>query len=144
LRTHQQSPIEESIFQQTPDMFPEDTMSPSGAAGSPTPEEVVQAQVDAYNAHDLEALAATYHPDAQIHDLALGQTLTGPAELRTVWQERFTSHPAHQAEIVQRLVVGDFVVDQEHIVQLADGSIMDTLVLYRVSGGQIVECWMGY
>jgi hypothetical protein len=119
-------------------------MSLSGAPGSSTPEEVVQAQVEAYNAHDLEALAATYHPDAQVHDLALGQTLTGLAELGPVWQERFTTHQGHQAEIVQRLVVGDFVVDQEHIVQLADGSTMEALVLYRVSGGQIVECWMGY
>jgi hypothetical protein len=119
-------------------------MSPSRAAGSPMPEEVVQAQVEAYNAHDLEALAATYHPDAQIHDLALGQTLTGPAALRAVWQERFTTHPAHQAEILQRLVVGDFVVDLEHIVGLADGSTVDALVLYQVSGGQILACWIGY
>jgi hypothetical protein len=105
---------------------------------------VVQAQVDAYNAHDLEALAATYHSEALVHDLALGQTLTGPAGLRPVWHERFTTHPAHQAEIVHRLVVGDFVVDQEHIVGLADGSTLDALVLYRVRDGQIVECWMGY
>jgi hypothetical protein len=106
--------------------------------------EVVQAQVDAYNAHDIEALAATYHPDAQVHDLTLGQTLTGPVGLRPVWQERFTTHPAHQAEIVQRLVVGDFVVDQEHVTELADGSTLDALVLYRVRDGQIVECWMAY
>jgi hypothetical protein len=119
-------------------------MLPAGASGSPTPDEVVQAQVDAYNAHDLEALAATYHPDAQVHDRALGQTLTGPAGLRPVWQERFTTHPAHQVEILHRLVVGDFVVDQEHITGLADGSTLDALVMYRVRDGQIVECWNGY
>jgi putative hydrolase of HD superfamily len=119
-------------------------MSPSGAANSATPTEVVQAQVDAYNAHDLEALAATYHSDAPVHDLALGQTLTGPAEVRPVWQDRFTTHPAHQAEIVHRLVASDFVVDQEHITGLADNATLDALVLYRVRDGQIVECWMAY
>jgi putative hydrolase of HD superfamily len=114
------------------------------AIGSATPYEVVQAQVDAYNAHDLEALAAIYHPDAPVHDLALSQTLTAPAQLRPVWHERYTTHPAHQAEIVHRLVVGDFVVDQDHIVGLADGSTLDALVLYRVGDGQIAECWMAY
>src|SRR5262249_17712488 len=110
-------------------------MSPSGGAGSATPDQVVQAQVDAYNANHLEALAATYHPNALIHDLALGQVLTGPGGLCPVWQERFTTHPGHQVEIVHRLVVGDFVVDQEHIVGLADGSTLDALVLYRVRDG---------
>jgi hypothetical protein len=123
-------------------------MSPSGVAGSASLTEVVQAKVDPYNAPDLEALAVTYSPDAPVHDLALDQTLTGPAELRPVWQERFTTHPAHHAETVHRLIVGvfvgDFVVDQEHIMGLADGSTLDVLVLYRVRDGKIAECWMGY
>jgi hypothetical protein len=113
-------------------------------AESLTPVEVVQAQVDAYNAHDLEALAATYSPDAVLHDLAQGQTATGPAAMRPLWQERFATHPVHQAHVVNRFVVGEFVVDQEHITGLADGSTLDAVVMYRVQHGQIVDCWMGY
>jgi hypothetical protein len=64
--------------------------------------------------------------------------------LHPEWQDRITTHLAHQAEILHRLVVGDFVVDQEHITGLADGSTLDALVLYRVRHGQIVECWMAY
>jgi hypothetical protein len=112
--------------------------------GSPSPVDVAQAQVDAYNMHNLDAFVATYSPEAEFRDLAQGQTLNGTAAMRPIWEGRFAAHPETHVEIVNRIVVGEFVVDQEHITGLSDGSTIEAVVMYRVQNGQIVGCWSGY
>ncbi len=113
-------------------------------SASPAPIDVVQTQVDAYNAHNPEAFIATYSPDAEIRDLTQGQTLHSTAEMRPIWEGRFAAHPKTHVEIVNRIVVGEFIVDHEHITGLADGSTIEAVVMYRVQNGQIVGCWSGY
>jgi hypothetical protein len=79
-----------------------------------TPEEIVQRQLDAYNARNVEAWLATDHPQAE-HFLLHGERIAyGHAELRIRIAARF-SEPDLHAELLARITMANVVVDHERI-----------------------------
>ena len=57
-----------------------------------TDSDVVQAQLEAYNARDLEGFAATYSDDIKIYRMpATEPAIIGKAQLRDVYRDRFKS-----------------------------------------------------
>ncbi|MBB1257075.1 nuclear transport factor 2 family protein [Streptomyces alkaliterrae] len=95
---------------------------------------VVRRQLDAYNAHDLDAFVATYSPDVRV-DRPDGTTLEGADALRAAYAEQFAAARCH-AVVENRLTEGRWVVDQEAAHGLADEPIR-LLVAYRVTDGRI-------
>ena len=81
-----------------------------------TPEQVVQRQLDAYNARDVDAWLATYHPDAEHYELHGGRIARGRSELKQRIQIRF-SEPDLHARLLSRTVMGAIVVDHELITR---------------------------
>ncbi|MGF1427579.1 nuclear transport factor 2 family protein [Kitasatospora sp. LaBMicrA B282] len=98
------------------------------------PEHVVEAQLTAYNGHDLEAFAATYAPDVRINRRD-GSHLAGREALRAAYADMFAKGRC-RAEIVGRLTEGDWVVDHEIAHGIADDPVR-VLVAYRVRDGLI-------
>lgn len=100
--------------------------------------QLIQRQLDAYNAKDIDALLAAYAPDAQhfeIHGALLG---TGHEELRERFLVRF-EEPDLYATLLQRIVSGNFVVDHEIITRNfpeGKGSI-ELLCVYEIVDGLI-------
>ncbi len=68
-------------------------------AASP-PEAVVQAQVEAYNARNIDAFLATYSDDAQLFEFPDKLIAKGSTQLRERYEARFKEQGLH-AEIVQ-------------------------------------------
>ncbi len=102
-----------------------------------TPEtDAVQAQVDAYNAHDLRWFVACYAPDAIIVDGTGRVIAKGHDEIRNAYAPRF-ARSVH-AEIVHRTQVGQFVVDEERVAGIGE-QIVRAVAIYRVVDGHIVH-----
>lgn len=104
----------------------------------PTPLSIVQAQLDAYNAKDIEALLQTYAPDAEqftLHGALLAQ---GHAALRERFLVRF-AEPDLYARLVSRTVVGNVVTDTELITRnFPEGlGTLEMLCVYEVINGRI-------
>ena len=100
-----------------------------------TPERVVQRQLEAYNARDIEAWLATYDSHAEQYELH-GQLLAnGHGEMRARMQARFTEPDLH-AELLSRTVMGAVVVDHERITRnFSEGrGTIEMLCIYEVSG----------
>lgn len=105
-----------------------------------SPLAVVQAQLDAYNAKDLDALMATYTPDAQqfaLHGALLAQ---GHEQIRRRYQERFAEPELH-ARLLSRSVLGNFVTDLEIVTRnFPEGrGTVEMLCVYEVVDGRIVR-----
>jgi hypothetical protein len=81
-----------------------------------TAEELIQRQLDCYNAKDLEGLLATYAPDASQFDLHGNLLAKGRDELRKRFAIRFAEPDLH-AKLVQRIVMGQVVTDYEIITR---------------------------
>ena len=108
-----------------------------------TPADVVQRQLEAYNARDLEAFAATYADDVRLYRMpAVEPGVTGKEQLRTVYRQRFASPNLH-AEIVTRIVLGNKVIDHERVVGIREHAI-DAVAVYEVEDGLIRTVWFFY
>lgn len=117
------------------------TCGHTSAASSPT--DVVQAQVEAYNAHDLEAFAACYADDARVIDLAGKRPeVTGQAALKKAYGFLGRVPKAFGVDIVKRVVHGPIVIDLEHLHDVPGGKrIPDAFAVYEVRGGKIATLW---
>jgi len=107
------------------------------------PAGVVQRQLEAYNARDLERFAATYSDDITIYRMPnLQPAIQGKAAMRDVYRQRFSSPNLH-AEILARVVLGNKVIDHERVVGIREQPL-EALAVYEVVGGLIVTVWFFY
>ena len=119
-----------------------------GACGaSPNPVDVVQAQVEAYNRHDVEAFLDCYADDATIYWLdGHKQPVKGRDSLRAQFAFLGKIPPAGAGfgvDVLMKSVTGPTVANVEHTRGLPPNAkpVPDTLVLYEVRNGKIVNCW---
>lgn len=114
----------------------------AAAPGAEGPAAVVQRQMDAFNAHDLEGLMATFAEDLETLDLPGPARPGTKAELRKVYGERFARLPGLKGEVLERMVTGAFVVQRERISGRG-GGMGDRVaaVVYQVEAGRIRRMW---
>lgn len=105
---------------------------------SMSPESVVQTQLDAYNAKDIERLLEAYAPDAEQFTLHGDRLAKGREEMRARFLQRF-AEPDLYARLLSRTVVGSFVVDFESITRnFPEGlGTIEMLCIYQVRDGRI-------
>lgn len=103
-----------------------------------SPEAVVQRQLDAYNAKDLNAWLATYAPDATQYEHPATLLARGHAEIRARMQARF-SEPNLHARLISRYVMGKLVVDHEVVTRnsSAGSGTVELVCIYDVECGLI-------
>ncbi len=109
---------------------------------TPSPEEVVKAQFEAYNANDAQALVATYAEDAQLFQHPSTLMVSGAAQILERFKGRFAaSRP--QAQLVNRIVAGDMVIDHEIVTSRGEPGPgrMEMVAMYQVSNGRIANAW---
>ena len=99
---------------------------------------IVQQQLDAYNAKDIEALLATYAPDAQQYSLHGELLAQGHAQMRPRFLARFAEPDLH-ARLLSRIVMGHIVTDHELITRnFPEGrGTVEMLCIYEVADGLI-------
>ncbi|HEX7644271.1 MAG TPA: nuclear transport factor 2 family protein [Burkholderiaceae bacterium] len=105
-----------------------------------TPEALVQCQLDAYNARDLEAWLATYAPDARQYEFPATLLADGHEQIRMRTAPRFQEPDLH-AKLLSRSVMEDIVIDHEEVTRnFPEGrGTMRLICIYRVQEGLIRE-----
>lgn len=107
---------------------------------SDTAELIVQRQVEAYNARDLEAFAACFSDTIEIFDFPDRPILRGKPALRERYARRFSESEDLHAEIRGRFSSGTYVVDIEDLTGSAFGAA-PAAVIYEVSHNLITRAW---
>jgi hypothetical protein len=115
----------------------------AATASSSGPEAIVQAQIEAYNARDIDAFVATYTKDAQLFEHPAKLLAAGSAQLRERYAARFKEPNLH-AVIVKRIVMGNVVVDHERVTRtFPEGSgVVDAVAIYEIENGKIAKAWL--
>jgi hypothetical protein len=106
------------------------------------PAAVVQRQLDAFNARDIEALLATYAEEAEMYEHPSKLLARGAAAFRERYTARF-QEPNLQATLLGRTVMGNIVVDHEEVTRTfpeGPGKIR-LLMIYEVQQGRIAKAW---
>jgi hypothetical protein len=106
-----------------------------------SPTEIVQRQVEAYNARDLPAFAATYSETIQMIRLpATEPAIKNKAELIEFYGANRFMAPGLHAEILNRIVLGNKVIDHERITGLPN-SPFECVIVYEVENDLIQRVW---
>ena len=99
--------------------------------------EVVQRQLDAYNAHDLPAFLATYSETAELTRVASADPpIRGKRAISQLYGSRVFNVPAQRAELVGRMAFGNKVVDHEGVFGLRPEPF-ETIAVYEVNNERI-------
>ena len=106
------------------------------------PVTVVQRQLDAFNAKDLNALLAIYADDAEMYEHPDKLLAKGSAALRERYAVRFQEPNLHAA-LLNRMVMGDIVIDHEKVTRtFPEGpGTVELIMTYEVKAGRIARAW---
>ena len=102
-----------------------------------SPEMVVQRQLNAYNARDMDAFLDTYADSIAIYDFPHQLAMRGKSEMRTRYAPLFEEVSNLYGKVKQRIVIGNTVIDQEHV--RAGERYVDAVAIYEVAGGKIAR-----
>lgn len=109
---------------------------------STEPAAVVQRQLDAFNARDIDGLLAAYAEEAQVFEHPSKLLASGAAALRERYTARFQEPNLH-ATLLNRVVMGQIVADHEEVRRTfpeGPGKIQ-LLMIYEVQAGRIAKAW---
>jgi hypothetical protein len=106
-----------------------------------SPSEIVQRQLDAYNARDIEAFAACFAQDVCIRELH-NQAIIGDGlgALRELYIDLFQTCPELHAELLTRIERDAIVVDHERVIGLRP-EVELAIAIYEVHDGLIQKVW---
>jgi hypothetical protein len=109
---------------------------------STTPEQLVQRQLEAYNARDLARFVEVYADDVRVwRPPSIEPALSGKAAFAEFYATQRFDKPGLHAEVVKRIVAGPVVVDHERIHGVRDQPF-EAVVTYRIADGLIHDVWM--
>ena len=99
------------------------------------PETIVNKQLEAYNNRDIDEFAKTYSKDVKLYLLPDNLTTDGNDDLKKRYETMFNSVPDLNAEIMNRIVLGNKVIDKEKVT--INGQIYYAIAIYEVTDGLI-------
>jgi len=109
-----------------------DTLDPAASA---------QRQLDAYNARDLERFVLEYAEDVVVYRLPdPNPVIVGRAALAAHYRDNRFNLPGLHAKLVNRMVFGNKVIDQELVVGVP-GAPLEVAAIYEVSESGISRVW---
>jgi imidazolonepropionase-like amidohydrolase len=104
-----------------------------------TPEMLAQQQLNAYNAHDVEAFLAPYAEDVEIYNFPSKLDIKGKADMRKAYQF-ITRTPGLYCKLLNRIVQGNIVIDHEEI-WVEGRKPMYGVAIYVIEKGKISKVY---
>jgi len=104
------------------------------------PATIVQLQLDAYNARDIDAFMDLFSEDCKILEFPGEKVLAdGHVATRALYQGLFDGSPNLHSELVTRTVLGTKVIDHERITGRAGADVVELAVIFEVIDGKITS-----
>ena len=100
-------------------------------------EAIVQRNLDAYNARDIDAFMKDYSDDVKLYKYPNTLQTEGKDAMRKSYQNWFNSVKDLRAFVKKRIVLGNKVIDEEQVT--ANGQILNAVAIYEVENGKIVK-----
>ena len=117
------------------------TVSPDGRhlalVSEVSPEGIVQRQLDAYNARDIDAFMNTYSDDIKLYNFPDQLSTEGKDAMREGYTSFFSNTPDLHCEIKNRIVIGNKVIDEEYLT--VNGNHVGAVAIYEVESGKIAK-----
>ncbi len=100
-------------------------------------EAIVQRNLDAYNARDIDAFMKDYTDDVKLYAYPNTLRTDGKEAMRKSYASWFEQTKDLRAFIKKRIVIGNKVIDEEQVT--ANGQIFNAVAIYEVENGKITK-----
>ena len=105
------------------------------------PATFAQRQLDAYNARDIERFVAEYTDDVLVFRLpGTEPIIRGKQNLAEHYSKNRFNLPELHAELVNRMIFGNKVIDQEYVTGVPGGPL-EVAAIYEVTPTGISKVW---
>ena len=101
--------------------------------------DIVQGQLEAYNAQDLDAYCAFFAKDVVVADLNGAVGVQGLDAYRTKYDGVFKQFPENKVELINRIAVGATVIDHEKVIRSPGGETFEVIAIYTLADGKIAR-----
>jgi uncharacterized protein (TIGR02246 family) len=99
--------------------------------------DIIQKQLDAYNAQDLDAYVGYFAEDCVVSGLNGSPSETSRDAIRARYAKAFGQFPENKAVLKNRIAVGDTVVDHELVIRKPGGEEFEIIAIYSFKDGLI-------
>lgn len=101
------------------------------------PETIVNNQLEKYNERDIKAFANTYSKNVKLYTFPSKLTMDGRSALKKGYESFFKNTPDLNAEIVNRIILGNMVIDKEKVTM--NGETHYAIAIYEIENGLITK-----
>ena len=102
-----------------------------------SPEIIVQKQLEAYNARDVDAFMDTYAENIKLYNYPNQIFQDSKTKMRARYTSQFENTPDLHCEIKNRIVIGNKVIDEEYVRM--NGAYFSAVAIYEVENGKIAK-----
>lgn len=103
-----------------------------------TPEELANAQLEAYNKGDVEAFLVPFSDSVKVYNDKGALLYQGKETMRDQYSAGFERMPELHCKILNRIAVGNTVVDHEEVT-FGQGRKVYAIVVYKMAKNKIQE-----
>jgi len=106
-----------------------------------TPEKVVQHNLEAYNARDIQAFISDYAEDIELYSFGNNQpTAKGLSEVKEIYANLFDASPNLNSTIINRIVFENKVIDHESITgRMGKKDLVEMVLIYEIKDDKIFK-----
>jgi len=105
-----------------------------------TPAILVQQQLNAYNAHDLDAFLEPYADDVELYSFPDKLIAKGKEEMRKSYENMFKNTKDLHCQVPERIIQGNTVIDHESVTGL-DPIPLRAVAIYKIENGKIKKVY---
>lgn len=106
-----------------------------------TPENLVQQQVNGYNAGNIDAFMEPYAEDVELYIFPSKLICKGKEAMRKIYLNLFSKTPDLHCEITQRIVNEQYIVDKENITGQRPGIRTEATAIYEIKDDKISKVY---
>ncbi|MDN5202969.1 nuclear transport factor 2 family protein [Fulvivirgaceae bacterium BMA10] len=100
---------------------------------------LVNMQLEGYNARDIDLFVKPYSDSIKIYRYPHESLYTGKEMLRARYRDMFSSRPDLHCKLVNRIVLGNTVIDHEEVTLVKGEAPFQAVAVYRIAHGAIQE-----
>ncbi|MCX7281387.1 MAG: nuclear transport factor 2 family protein [Alphaproteobacteria bacterium] len=101
--------------------------------------DTAQKQLDAYNAQDLDTYVSYFTEDCIVSGLNGTPTETSREAIKARYVKAFAQFPQNKAELKNRIVIGNTIVDHELVIRYPGGEQFEIIAIYTFRDGLIAR-----
>jgi hypothetical protein len=107
----------------------------------PSPADIAQGQLDAYNQQNIEGFLSWYAEDVEVYNFPDELVYQGKAQMRKVYTNAWARNPQQKAAVTNRMTLGSTVMDKERVTGRANGQTAEVIAIYKIENGKIQQVY---